>query len=124
MLSGHFLKKSLSLKAPITIAADTLFFLFIEEIKVDIWQTSHMKCQEIFPEKKKKKKKKKKKDCRLLLILFGALRLNFHLSVFIYIILQLFDSFRDTCILRNVQISSAVALSQFAQKAYMSISHT
>ena len=61
----------LTLKAPITTAADDIFFisfyfiylfiLFFREKSLDIsCETIHMKYQDLFSMKKKKKKKKKK----------------------------------------------------------------
>ena len=66
----------LTLKAPITTAADDIlkyFFKFSKKTSLDIscesfvWQTIHIKCQELFSLKKKKKKKKFKETicCRL-----------------------------------------------------------
>ena len=70
----------LTLKAPITTAADNFFyFYFSEKTSIDIscessaWQTIHMKCQDLFS---LKNKKKKFFECRLLQILLGALRVN------------------------------------------------
>ena len=73
----------LTLKAPITTAADDnfvlFFFYFSEKTSLDIscessaWQMIHMKCQDLFS---LKKKKKKKIECRLLQILHGTLRFN------------------------------------------------
>ena len=72
----------LTLKAPITTAADDIykyfFFFFSEKIRLDIScqssarQRIHMKHQAIFPQKDKSKKIK----CRLLQFLLGALRVE------------------------------------------------
>ena len=64
---GSFKFIILTLKVPITTAADDnfyYFFYFSEKTSLDIscelsaWQTIHMKCQNLFPLKKKKKKRK------------------------------------------------------------------
>ena len=54
--------ENLTLKAPITTAADdNFFYYFSEKTSLDIpcelsaWQTIHMKCQDLFPLKNKKK---------------------------------------------------------------------
>ena len=75
----------LTLKAPITTAADNnlFFFFFSEKTSHDIssessaWQTIHMKCQDLFS---LKKKKPKNFEC-LLQILLGALRVNTYRDV-------------------------------------------
>ena len=80
--------KVLTLKAPITTAADDnlLLFFFIFQRKhvlafhMNCWQTIHMKFQDLFFSEKKKKKKKKI-ECRLLKILLGALRVNNHMQL-------------------------------------------
>ena len=76
-----FQKLSLTLKAPVTTAADDIhkfFSLFFREIRLDVpsessaWQRIHMKNQALFSAKDKSKKLK----CRLLQFLFGALKVN------------------------------------------------
>ena len=72
----------LTLKAPITTAADDiykyLFIVFEKKIRLDIScessarQRIHMKHQALFPSKAKSRKIK----CRLLQFLFGAIRVN------------------------------------------------
>ena len=70
--------KMLTLKAPITTAADIYkyFSLFLEKIRLDVSSESsarqriHMKNQALFSSKDKSKKLK----CRLMQFLFGALR--------------------------------------------------
>ena len=65
-----YLELYLTLKAPITTAADDNYFYiyiyifyFLEKTNFNIsyessaWQTVHMKCQDLFSLKKKKKKK-------------------------------------------------------------------
>ena len=53
----------LTLKAPITTAADDIFFYFSEETSLGMscessaWQTIHMRCQDLFSLKNKKKMK-------------------------------------------------------------------
>ena len=79
----HCLTCPLTLKAPITTAADDnykYFFIgFIEKIRLDdvscdssARQRIHMKNQALFSSKNKSKKS----TCRLLQFLFGALRVN------------------------------------------------
>ena len=73
----------LTLKAPITTAADNIFFIyfffyFSEKTSLDIscelsaWQTIHMKCQDLFS----LKNKKKNLECYLLQILLVTLRVK------------------------------------------------
>ena len=72
----------LTLKAPFTTAADDIhkyfFHCFPEKIRLDVSRESsarqriHLKHQALFSSKDKSKKLK----CRLLQILFGALRIN------------------------------------------------
>ena len=72
----------LTLKAPITTAADDIhkyfFIVFSEKIRLDVSgessarQRIHLKHQALFSSKDKSKKLK----CRLLQFLFGALRLT------------------------------------------------
>ena len=77
----------LTLKAPVTAAADGnfYFFYFSEKTSHDIScelsakQTVHMKCQDLFS--LKNLKNKKKIECRLLQILHGALRVNLLMRV-------------------------------------------
>ena len=74
--------KILTLKAPITTAADDshkyVFIVFSEKIRFGVssessaWQRIHMKNQALFSSKDKSKKLK----CRLLQFLFGALRVK------------------------------------------------
>ena len=78
----------LTIKAPITSAADDVFFSFFfifcfsNRIGINIsceWcakQTIHMKCQDIFSEKKKKKKKKKNEKNSMLSATNFVLRLK------------------------------------------------
>ena len=75
----------LTLKAPITTAADDIhkyfFHCFSEKIRHDVSSESsarqriHMKNQALFSSKDKSRKLK----CRLMQFLFGALRVNKHL---------------------------------------------
>ena len=75
--------KELTLKVPITTAADNnfsffFFFYFSEKTSLEIscessaWQTIHMKFQDLFS----LKNKNKNLECHLLQILLGALRVN------------------------------------------------
>ena len=65
----------LTLKVPITTAADDNFFSVKTSLETpcesSAWQTIHMKSQDLFS-----LKNKKKLECRLLQILLGALRVN------------------------------------------------
>ena len=76
---------SLTLKVPVTTAADNSFFFFFQRKQVDIscessaMQMIHMKCQDLFS-----LKNKKKFECRLLQILLGVLRVNIFALVFIH----------------------------------------
>ena len=79
----HMPKYTLSLKAPITTAADDnleYFSLFSEKIRLDVSsetsarQRIRMKNQALFSSKDKNKKLK----CRLLQFLFGTVRINGH----------------------------------------------
>ena len=83
-----FMQVSLTLKAPITTAADDscFFFYFSEKTSLNIscessaWQMIHMKCQDLFSPKNNKKNF----ECCLLQILLGALRVKivkWHLQV-------------------------------------------
>ena len=75
-------KSKLSMKAPITTAADDIykyfFHCFSEKVRLDVSsecsarQRIHMKNQALFSSKDKSKKLK----CRLLQFLFGALRVK------------------------------------------------
>ena len=74
------LQVNLTIKAPVTTAADDIyeyfFIVFQKKIRLDIscessaWQRFHMKHQALFPDKDKSKKIK----CRLLQFLFRALK--------------------------------------------------
>ena len=67
----------LTLKAPITTAADdihTYFFIVFQRIIFSANQRIHMKSQALFSSKDKSKKLK----CRLLQFLFGALRIKLY----------------------------------------------
>ena len=74
--------KQLTLKVPITTAADDIinifFIVFFQKIRLDVLsefsarQRIHMKNQALFSSKDKSKKLK----CRLLQFLFGALRVK------------------------------------------------
>ena len=76
------LRNHLTLKAPITTAADDIhkyfFHCFLEKIRLDVSSESsarqriHIKNQALFSSKDKSKKLK----CRLLHFLFGALRVK------------------------------------------------
>ena len=78
----HFVCLCLTLKAPITTAADDIhkyfFIVFSEKIRLDVSSESsarqriHLKNQAVFSSRDKSKKLK----CRLLQFLFGALRVN------------------------------------------------
>ena len=81
VLCGTCGRGILTLKAPITTAADNIhkyFHCFAEKIRLYVSsepsarQRIHMKIQALFSSKEKSKKMK----CRLLQFLFGALRVN------------------------------------------------